>query len=324
VLDQLLSKLPPQARFPNLLVGVETSDDAAAYRISDTQAVVATTDFFLPIVDDPYDFGRIAAANALSDVYAMGGAPILALALAGMPIAKIPTEMIARIFEGGAAICAEAGIPVAGGHTIDAAEPLYGLAAIGLVDPKRIKRNADGQPGDTLILGKGLGIGILGAAIIKGAIDEAAYAEMIASAVKLNSIGIELAAHDGVHAMTDVTGNGLCGHLLEVCRGSRLAAQIRWDALPLLANAVRFAERGFATGASSRNWSSYERFVAAPASLAAWQHTLLMDPQTSGGLLVSCDPTAASDILHMFHERGYGHAAIIGSLSAGDPKVVVT
>jgi selenide, water dikinase len=324
VLAELLTKLPPQARFPNLLVGVETSDDAAVYRISDSQAVVATTDFFLPIVDDPYDFGRIAAANALSDVYAVGGAPILALALAGMPINKLSTEAIGRIFEGGAAICAEAGVPVAGGHTIDAAEPLYGLAAIGLIDPARIKRNSDGRAGDTLILGKGLGIGILGAAINQDAIDDAGYAEMIASTIKLNSIGAELAAHDGVHAMTDVTGNGLCGHVLEVCRGSRLGAEIAWDKLPLLPNAVRFAEQGFVTGASARNWTSYEGFIAAPARLAPWQRTMLMDPQTSGGLLVSCDPAAASDILHMFHERGYGYAAQIGRLVSGDAKVVVT
>jgi len=324
VLEELLTKLPPQARFPNLLVGVETSDDAAVYRISETQAVVATTDFFLPIVDDPYDFGRIAAANALSDVYAVGGAPILALALAGMPVSKLSTETIGRIFEGGAAICAEAGVPVAGGHTIDAAEPLYGLAAIGLIDPARIKRNADGRAGDTLILGKGLGIGILGAAINKDSIDEAGYAEMIASTTKLNSIGAELAAHAGVHAMTDVTGNGLCGHLLEVCRGSRLGARIMWEALPLLPNAVRFAEQGFNTGAVARNWKSYEGSVSAPDSLAPWQRNFLMDPQTSGGLLVSCDPGVASDLLHMFHDRGYGHAAIIGELVAGDAKVVVS
>lgn len=324
MLEQLLAKLPPQARFPNLLVGVETSDDAAVYRINDTQAVVATTDFFLPIVDDPYDFGRIAAANALSDVYATGGVPILALAIAGIPINKIPTEMISRIFEGGAAICAEAGVPVAGGHTIDAAEPLYGLAAIGLIDPNRIKRNSDGQPGDTLILGKGLGIGILGAAINKGEIDEPGYAEMIASTTKLNSIGTELAAHAGVHALTDVTGNGLCGHLLEICRGSRLAATISWEALPVLPNALRFAQAGFNTGAVGRNWTSYGNFVTVPATLAPWQRNLLMDPQTSGGLLVSCDPAAAAEILAMFHARGYSHAAIIGSLAKGDPKVTVS
>jgi len=324
VLEELLAKLPPQARFPNLLVGVETSDDAAVYRISETQAVVATTDFFLPIVDDPYDFGRIAAANALSDVYAVGGAPILALALAGMPMNKLSTEIIGRIFEGGAAVCAEAGVPVAGGHTIDAAEPLYGLAAIGLIDPARVKRNADGRAGDTLILGKGLGIGILGAAINKGEIDDAGYAEMLASTIKLNAIGTELAAHDGVHAMTDVTGNGLCGHLLEICRGSHLGATIKWEALPLLPNAVRFAEQGFNTGAVARNWKSYESFVSAPGTLAPWQRNFLMDPQTSGGLLVSCDPAVASDILHMFHERGYRYAAVIGELAAGDSKVIVT
>lgn len=323
MLEQLLGRLPPQARFPNLLVGVETSDDAAVYRINDSQAVVATTDFFLPIVDDPYDFGRIAAANALSDVYATGGTPILALAIAGIPVNKIPTEMVARIFEGGAAVCAEAGVPVAGGHTIDAAEPLYGLAAVGLIDPKRIKRNSDGQAGDTLILGKGLGIGILGAAINKGEIDAAGYAEMLASTTKLNTIGAELAAHAGVHALTDVTGNGLCGHLLEICRGSRLAAEIAWEALPVLPNAKRYAEAGFNTGAAGRNWASYGDAVKAPATLAPWQRNLLMDPQTSGGLLVSCDPKIADEVLALFHARGYAYARAIGSLARGEPRVTV-
>lgn len=323
MLEQLLAKLPPQARFPNLLVGVETQDDAAVYRINDTQAVVATTDFFLPIVDDPYDFGRIAATNALSDIYAMGGTPILALAIAGMPVNRMPVEMIAGIFEGGAVICAEAGVPVAGGHTIDASEPMYGLAAIGLVDPGRIKRNADGRAGDTVILGKGLGVGILGAAINEDAIDEAGYAEMIACTTKLNSIGTELAGQAGVHGLTDVTGNGLCGHLLELCRGSRLAAEIAWEALPLLPNAVRFAKQGFNTGATVRNWTSYDAYVSAPATLEPWQRNMLMDPQTSGGLLVSCAAHVAGDVLAMFHDRGYGHAAVIGSLREGDPKVTV-
>ena len=256
MLEPLLAKLPPQAGFPNLLVGVETSDDAAVYRINDTQAVVATTDFFMPIVDDPFDFGRIAAANALSDIYAVGGRPILAIAIAGMPVDRIPVETIARIFEGGAETSAEAGVPVAGGHTIDAPEPFYGLAAIGLVDPACIKRNADGRAGDSLILGKGLGIGVLAAAVKKDMLDEAGYAELIATATKLNSIGFKLGGHDAVHAVTDVTGNGLCGHLLEMCRGSHLAAEVAWDALPLLPNAVRYARDDFHTGATGRNWKS--------------------------------------------------------------------
>jgi len=284
---------------------------------------VATTDFFLPIVDDPYDFGRIAAANALSDVYAMGGRPILALAIAGMPVGKLDSDTIGRIFEGGAAVCAEAGVPVAGGHTIDAAEPLYGLAAIGLIDPDRVRRNCDGKAGDVLILGKGLGIGILGAAVNKGEIDEAGYAEMIESTTKLNTVGADLAAHEGVHAMTDVTGFGLCGHLLEVCRGSRLAAEIAWDALPLLPNAVRYAEAGFNTGAVGRNWKSYEGFVGGHEGLREWQRNFLMDPQTSGGLLVSCDPQAQGDVLAMFHDRGYTHATVVGKLTSGDPRVRV-
>ena len=256
VLADLLKRNAPPALFPDLLVGTETADDAAVYRLNDEQAIVATTDFFMPIVDDPYDFGRIAATNALSDVYAMGGKPILALALVGMPINVLPHETIAAVLKGGEAVCAEAGIPVAGGHSIDSVEPIYGLAALGLVHPSRVKRNAGARAGDVLVLGKPLGVGVLSAALKKNQLDAAGYAAMIAATTKLNRPGAELAALPGVHAMTDVTGFGLLGHGLEVARGAGLTARVRYAALPWLAGAEAFAEAGVVTGASGRNWAA--------------------------------------------------------------------
>ncbi len=219
---------------PELLVGIETSDDAAVYKLNEEQALIATTDFFMPIVDDPYDFGRIAATNAISDVYAMGGRPIMALALVGMPINVLPAEVIARILEGGEAVCRAAGIPIAGGHSIDSAEPIYGLVALGLVHPKLVKRNADARVGDRIILGKPLGVGILSAALKKDAVDAAGYAKMIAITTQLNTPGPELAALPGVHAMTDVTGFGLAGHALELARGAQCSLNIEWSRVPLI------------------------------------------------------------------------------------------
>ena len=319
----MLSELPPQARFPNLLVGVETGDDSAVYKINDDQAVVATTDFFMPIVDDPYDFGRIAAANALSDIYATGGTPILALAIAGFPANEMPPEMVTEIFAGGADLCAEANVPVAGGHTIDSPEPIYGLAVTGLVHPDRIKRNCDGQAGDVLILGKGLGVGILGAALNKDELDANGYEVMVESAVKLNSVGADIAQLDGVNALTDVTGFGLCGHLMEVCRGSGLAGTLYWDKLPFLESAVDYAQKGYNTGAANRNWASFGDHITTFDGIADWHRNLLMDPQTSGGLLVTCEAGAADAVLDLFQSQGYGYATVIGELTEGDPHVTV-
>ena len=219
VLRDMLAQRASGVLPKQLLVGIETSDDAAVYRLNDEQAIVATTDFFMPIVDDPLDFGRIAATNAISDVYAMGGTPVLALALVGMPINQLPMETIRGILAGGESVCAAAGIPIAGGHSIDSVEPIYGLVVIGLVHPDHVKRNAGAKPGDVLVLGKGLGVGIQSAALKKGELDAAGYAAMIASTTKLNTPGIKLSHLGGVHALTDVTGFGLLGHLLEVCRG---------------------------------------------------------------------------------------------------------
>ncbi|MDR2239437.1 MAG: selenide, water dikinase SelD [Zoogloeaceae bacterium] len=317
VLTQLLADTPLRAMPKELLVGTETGDDAAVYQLNDAQAIVATTDFFTPIVDDPYDFGRIAATNAISDIYAMGGRPIMALALVGMPLDKLPLEVIRAILAGGESVCAEAGIPIAGGHSIDVLEPIYGLVALGLVHPQRVKRNSGAKAGDALILGKPLGVGILSAALKKGLLTPAGYATMLRHTTRLNTPGTRLAERDGVHAMTDVTGFGLAGHLLEICRGSQLTATVRFADLPLIAEAVDFAREGIVTGASARNWGGYGADVTLPAEMSGWQQKLLTDPQTSGGLLVACAPEATAAVLAELHEAGFGEARVIGSLEAG-------
>jgi selenide,water dikinase len=327
VLRELLAELPAAQSFPNLLVGIETGDDAAVYRLNDEQAVVATTDFFMPIVDDPFDFGRIAAANALSDIYAMGGRPILALAILGIPLGKIAAGTVRAILAGGAAICAAAGIPVAGGHSIDAPEPIYGLAVIGLVRPDRVLRNCGAKPGDALILSKPLGIGVISAALKSGKLDaqleRTVYATLVDSATQLNAVGHELAAVAEVHAMTDVTGFGLLGHGLEMCRGSGLQARIRFDALPLLSGVADLARIPYRTGAAGRNWASYAEEVALAPDTADWKRDLLCDPQTSGGLLVAVAPEGATKILELLRAAGFGRAALIGEMRDGPPGIEI-
>jgi selenide, water dikinase len=298
-----------------LLVGIETSDDAAVYQLNDEQALIATTDFFMPIVDDPFDFGRIAATNALSDVYAMGGKPILALALVGMPINVLSTATIGKVLEGGASVCRAAGIPIAGGHSIDSVEAIYGLVALGLVHPKRVKRNADARPGDLLVLGKPLGVGVMSAALKKGALGEAGYAQMIASTTRLNTPGPDLAELPGVHALTDVTGFGLAGHALEMARGARCEVQLDWAAVPLLPGVKALAAQGFVTGASGRNWAGYGAEVLLPQPFAPEDHALLTDPQTSGGLLVACEPAALDAVRSVFLRHGFEHAAVVGRIA---------
>jgi selenide,water dikinase len=325
VLNEILRDTASMAVPPQLLVGVQTADDAAVYRLNDDQALVATTDFFMPIVDDPFEFGRIAATNAISDVYAMGGTPILALALVGMPVKVLSTRTIGRILEGGRAVCAAAGIPVAGGHTIDSVEAIYGLVAIGLVHPARVKRNAEAQLGDRLILGKPLGVGVMSAALKKDRLGAEGYARMIATTTQLNTPGPELAALPGVHAMTDVTGFGLAGHALEIARGSGVGVALDWSRVPLLPGARELAEQGFVTGASARNWAGYGAEVDLPEGFAAPEQALLTDPQTSGGLLVSCAPSAVTDVLALFRRRGFAAAAEIGEVTAaqGAPRLFV-
>jgi selenide,water dikinase len=278
----------------------------------------------MPIVDDPYDFGRIAATNAISDVYAMGGTPIMALALVGMPIDKLPVEVIGRILEGGESVCAAAGIPIAGGHTIDSVEPIYGLVALGLVHPDRVKTNAGARAGDVLILGKPLGVGVLSAALKKGALDAAGYAAMIASTTKLNTPGRKLAPLESVHALTDVTGFGLLGHLLEICRGSKLSAHLEMAQIPLLADVARLAGAGYITGASARNWMGYGEEVDLAPGVGEMQRALLTDPQTSGGLLVACAESAVDEVLAIFRGEGFADAAVIGRLEGGPARVSVT
>ncbi|HSB22502.1 MAG TPA: selenide, water dikinase SelD [Burkholderiaceae bacterium] len=316
------------ARMPvprELLVGIETADDAAVYQLNDEQALIATTDFFMPIVDDPFDFGRIAATNAISDVYAMGGRPILALALVGMPINVLSTQTIARILAGGESVCQAAGIPIAGGHTIDSVEAIYGLVALGLVHPKRVKRNADARTGDRLILGKPLGVGVLSAALKKEQLDADGYAQMVATTTQLNTPGPDLAAIDGVHAMTDVTGFGLAGHALEVARGADCSVRVDWARVPPLGRARELAAAGFVTGASGRNWAGYGADVELPAKFAAEDKALLTDPQTSGGLLVSCAPAAVGPVLDVFRRHGFAAAAEIGEVlpHGGGARLIV-
>ncbi len=309
---------------PELLVGIETADDAAVYRLNDEQALIATTDFFMPIVDDPFDFGRIAATNAISDVYAMGGTPILALALVGMPINVLSTQTIGRILEGGASVCKAAGIPIAGGHTIDSVEPIYGLVAIGLVHPQRVKRNADARAGDVLVLGKPLGVGVLSAALKKNALPPEGYAQMIANTTRLNTPGPALAALPGVHAITDVTGFGLAGHALEMARGSGHTVAIDWKHVPLLPGVRELAAQGMVTGASGRNWAGYGHDVQLPAGFAAEDQALLTDPQTSGGLLVACDPDTAAQVLATFRNQGFDQAAVVGRVNPGAARLQVS
>ncbi|MGZ5194560.1 MAG: selenide, water dikinase SelD [Ramlibacter sp.] len=318
VLSEILKGTARMPLPPELMVGIETADDAAVYRLNDEQALIATTDFFMPIVDDPYDFGRIAATNAISDVYAMGGKPIMALALVGMPISVLSTQTIGRILEGGESVCREAGIPIAGGHTIDSVEPIYGLVALGLVHPKRVKRNADAKAGDVLILGKPLGVGVLSAALKKDQLSPEGYAQMIATTTKLNTPGPELATLDGVHALTDVTGFGLAGHALELARGAKLTATVDWKRVPLLAGVRELAAAGHVTGASGRNWAGYGSAVRLPADFDPAAKALLTDPQTSGGLLVSCTRESVDTVLAVFKRHGFDAAAVIGEVTAAE------
>jgi selenide,water dikinase len=316
VLSRILRGTQAMPIPPELLVGIETADDAAVYLLNENQALIATTDFFMPIVDDPFDFGRIAATNAISDVYAMGGTPIMALALVGMPINVLSLDTIAKILDGGQSVCRSAGIPIAGGHSIDSVEPIYGLVVLGLVHPSRVKRNADARMGDRLVLGKPLGVGILSAALKKEKLDAAGYARMLATTTQLNTPGPDLAALEGVHGLTDVTGFGLAGHTLELARGARCGVRIDWSKVPLIAGVRELAEAGMVTGASARNWAAYGAEVQLAPGLSAVDQALLSDPQTSGGLLVTCTPAAVPGVLALFARHGFAQAAEIGEVIA--------
>lgn len=323
VLSDILKASPIRQIPAALLAGSDNNEDAAVYQINENQAIVATTDFFMPIVDDPYQFGRIAATNAISDIYAMGAQPLFALALLGMPINVLPLDVIQQITAGGESVCAEAGIMIAGGHSIDTVEPIYGLVAIGIVDPKKLKRNSGAKLGDSIILSKPLGVGILSAALKKEQLSDAAYQEMIALTTKLNKPGLALSQLDSVHALTDVTGFGLAGHLLELCRGAKLSAQIHWDSIPFVAEAVKLVKEGIYTGASPRNWLGYGHEVAMNSHSDDWQKNLLSDPQTSGGLLISCSPEATNQVLEILRLDGFSDAQIIGRFEQGSGISVV-
>ncbi|MCX7946061.1 MAG: selenide, water dikinase SelD [Hydrogenophilus sp.] len=326
VLERLLHGLPPGMAPPELLVGLEGADDAAVWQLNEHEALVATVDFFLPVVDDPYDFGRIAATNALSDVYAMGGRPILGLAVVGMPVQRLPEPVIARVLEGGADVCRAAGVALAGGHSIDCAEPFYGLVALGLVHPARVVRNSGAQPGDRLILTKPLGIGVLSAALKKGLLTGGEYTELLLWTTLLNRVGMVLAEEPGVHAMTDVTGFGLAGHALEMARASEVRIRLERGLLPLLPAAVRYARAGVQTGAAQRNWESYGRWVdlsAIPEEEQAFWRGVVTDPQTSGGLLVACAPEVEQQVLHVVRATQEFGGAVVGEVLPGPVGVTV-
>jgi selenide,water dikinase len=317
VLRDILQSTHSMAVPEQLLVGIETADDAAVYQLNEHQALIATTDFFMPIVDDPYDFGRIAATNAISDVYAMGGTPIMALGIVGMPVNVLPLQTIGRILQGGQDVCRDAGIPIAGGHTIDSVEPIYGLVVLGLVHPSRVKRNNGAQVGDVLVLGKPIGVGVLSAALKKEMLDDAGYQEMLRLTTQLNRPGTALAALEGVHALTDVTGFGLAGHALELARSAQCQVQIDWPAVSWVTQARTLAQQGCITGASGRNWASYGHEVELPTDFSPIDQALLSDPQTSGGLLVSCAPDCVSEVLSIFQKAGFSQAGVVGQVQTG-------
>ena len=323
VLQQLLADQSATVPFQQLLVGTETGDDAAVWKLDANTCIIATTDFFTPIVDDPFDFGRIAATNAISDIYAMGGNPIMALAILGMPLGKLSPEIVREILRGGAVVCASAGIPVAGGHSIDVPEPIYGLAVIGICAPQNVRRNAGAKPGDVLILTKPIGVGIYSYAIKSNSLPTGGYSEMIATTTQLNKIGAELARNESVHAITDVTGFGLLGHGLEMARGAQLRFVIHADDVPLLSHAAVLAQQGFVTGASHRNWSSYANEVEMSPEMPEWRRHILADPQTSGGLLVAIAREHGESVLRTVRDSGCPFACIIGHTVAGDPVIKV-
>ena len=322
VLSSILKASPLRALPAALLAGNENNEDAAVYQINANQAIVATTDFFMPIVDDPYEFGRIAATNAISDIYAMGAQPLFALALLGMPINVLPLDVVQKITAGGESVCADAGIVIAGGHSIDSVEPIYGLVVIGIVDPKHLKRNNGSRVGDSIILSKPLGVGILSAALKKERLSDAGYREMIALTTQLNKPGLALSRLEGVHAMTDVTGFGLAGHLLELARGAGLRAALNWNTVPIVDEAMTLAQGDIYTGASTRNWAAYGNEVTLSNQPGIWQQHLLTDPQTSGGLLIACAPESEAEVLAILQADGFSRAAVIGRFEAGSGMAV--
>jgi selenide,water dikinase len=320
VLDEILAgtgdTAPPDAR---LLIGNELRDDAAAWLLDDGETILlATTDFFMPIVDDPFDFGRIAAANAISDIYAMGGRPVLALAVLGWPIDQLPPEVAREVIRGARAVCAEAAITLAGGHSIDSPEPIFGLAVNGLVKRANLKANLGARPGDRLFLTKPLGIGILATAEKNGQLRPEDVGKAAASMTRLNSIGTKFAQLQSVHAMTDVTGFGLLGHLLEMCRASKVSAELDFAAIPQLGDLASYLAAGMAPGGTRRNWASYGDAIDCPDEV---RRAILSDPQTSGGLLIAIDPAALAEVGEVLVNHGLAiDPRPVGTIRPGDGK----
>lgn len=321
ILNALLGEASMAREFPDLLVGYDTMDDAAVYQTGPHQALVATADFLTPIVNDPFQFGKIAAASALSDVYAMGGQPTLALALIGYPGLLVPVSVARKILAGGIAMCKHAGIPVCGGHSIDSPELFYGLSVIGTVHPNAVVRNSTAKPGDAIVLAKGLGMGVFGEAIRLGVLEPTAYEVMLKSGTQLNDINVVLDAVNGIHAMTDVSGFGLVGHITEMAKASNLSVQIEIAKIPILPEVSTFAKNGLFTNAGNRNFDTYQEFVVTTKQRKNWKYKLLFEPETNGGLLISVDPGSAKELIHLLHDYGFEQAALIGEFNCGSPIV---
>lgn len=325
ILDQILQTQMVCAPHPQLLVGNSTKDDAAAYDLGNGTCVLSTTDFFMPIVDDPYTFGRIAATNAISDIYAMGGKPLMAIAILGWPIDKLPPAVAQQVIEGGRAICEAAGIPLAGGHSIDAPEPIFGLAVTGLVDNKHLKRNASALADCELFLTKPLGIGILTTAQKQQKIQPQHLDIAINAMTTLNKVGAEFSRLDGVTALTDVTGFGLLGHLIEICEGSGIRAELNFDKVPVLPEVLNYLAQGCTPGGTDRNFESYGHKASTPqgGALSDTQKMILCDPQTSGGLLVVVKPDSIAQFKAIAVAAGLTLESIGRTLSLQPNKPVV-
>lgn len=321
VLTQILQGVQPGgAPDPRLIVGNGARDDAAAYALDDERVIISTTDFFMPIVDDPRDFGGIAAVNSISDVYAMGGTPVLAIAVLGWPLDKLGPDVAGEVMQGAAEACGRAGIAIAGGHSIDAPEPIFGLAVTGIASRAALRTNAQARPSCELYLTKPLGVGILTTAQKRGVLRDDDFAAVREQMLTLNDLGPELAQLDAVATMTDVTGFGLLGHLIELCEGSGVGAAIRYRDVPRLAALPTYLERGTVPGGTGRNFASYGHKVG---PLTAEQRAVLCDPQTSGGLLVAVDPAGRADFEELARSRGLRLTAF-GTLGEGAPGPVVT
>jgi len=302
VLDKILHTDQVKSQFPNLLVGNESKDDAAVFDLGDGTCVISTTDFFMPIVDDAFTFGQIASVNAISDVYAMRGSPIMAIAILGWPIGKIPEEVAQQVLEGSRNVCQKAGIPLAGGHSIDSPEPIFGLAVTGIVRKENLKKNSTACEGDLLYLTKPIGVGMVTTALKRGLALSDDFDEAVRVMTQLNDLGKELGQLDYVHALTDVTGFGLLGHLIEVCEGSNLSAEIEYAGIPLLKNISHYASAMIYPDNTMRNWSSYQNKVS---GIGAESLLTLCDPQTSGGLLVCVDAASAASFEIFASDNGY-------------------